>query len=154
MQQPLAPAHENETRTASKLEKSTLAALSRIFTGKSFVKVRPTWLRNPRTGRACELDFYNDELKLAVEVQGMQHYVYPNTFHKSRVEWEEQVFRDRLKEDLCRQAGVTLVHIPFTVQQKALECYIREEIHRLVALQQKPRAEQLLQYCKRAGQVL
>lgn len=120
-----------EPQTASKLEKWTLAALSRIFEGKQFIKVRPPWLRNPRTGRACELDFYNDELRLAVEVQGMQHYVYPNSWHKNRAEFEEQVYRDRLKEDLCKQAGIMLVHVPLTVQQKGVEIFIHEEMQRL-----------------------
>lgn len=123
---------DNSTsRTSSNLEKFALAALTRIFPGKEFHKVRPSWLRNPQTGRTCELDFYSDELKLAVEVQGMQHYVYPNSWHKNRTEWEEQVFRDRLKEDACKKAGVTLVHIPFTVQRNKLDSFIREEIQRV-----------------------
>ena len=119
------------TRTASNLEKHALAALNCIFSGKSFEKVRPVWLRNPRTGRLCELDFYNDELKLGVEIQGLQHYVYPNNWHKNRSEWEDQIYRDRLKEELCRRANVTLVHVPFTVAANRVEQYIREEIPRV-----------------------
>lgn len=121
----------SKPRISSNLEKWTLAALSRIFANQQFIKTRPPWLRNPRTGRVCELDFYCDELKLAVEVQGMQHYVYPNSWHKNRTEFEEQVYRDRLKEDLCKQLGVTLVHVPFTVQQKNVEEFIRAELQRL-----------------------
>ena len=122
---------DREPQVAPKLEKWTLLALERIFEGKVFIKTRPSWLRNPRTGRACELDFFCDELKLAVEVQGMQHYVYPNSWHKNRTEFEEQVYRDRLKEDLCKQAGITLVHVPFTVQQKGVEGFLRAELQRL-----------------------
>jgi len=122
----------SKARTASNLEKHALAALSCIFPGKPFKKVRPAWLRNPRTGRLCELDFYSDELKLGVEVQGLQHYVYPNSWHKSRAEWEEQMYRDRLKEELCVHAGVTLVHVPFTVAANRVEQYIREEVQRVV----------------------
>ena len=88
-----------DPKLASNLERHTCAALARIYPGKVFEKLRPPWLRNPRTGRACELDFYNEELKLGLEVQGMQHYVYSNSWHKSRAEWEEQVYRDRLKEE-------------------------------------------------------
>ena len=121
-------------RAASNLEQFTLAALSRMFPGKHFEKVRPAWLRNPRTGRPCELDFFNEELKLAVEVQGMQHYVYPNSWHKSREDWEEQVFRDQLKQDVCKRAGIVLVHVPFTVLQKDVEDFIRQEIQRVILL--------------------
>jgi hypothetical protein len=68
---------EDGPRVASNLEKHVLAALHRLFVGKSFQKVRPSWLRNPRTNRLCELDFYNDELKLGqhLEVQGLQHLI-------------------------------------------------------------------------------
>jgi len=121
----------NDPKLSSNLERHTSAALSRIYPGKVFEKLRPPWLRNPRTGRACELDFYNEELRLGLEVQGMQHYVYPNSWHKSRAEWEEQIYRDRLKEELCKQIGVTLVHVPFTVQQKDVEGFIRQEIERV-----------------------
>lgn len=133
-----------ETRLASNLERSALAALVRIFHGKPFIKVRPPWLKNPKTDRACELDFYNDELKLAIEVQGIQHYVWPNNWHKTRADWEEQLYRDDLKQNLCRQNGVTLVHVPFTVQQKDAESYIRQELKRIVVL--GPHTLTLLQY--------
>jgi hypothetical protein len=126
--------HNKGTRTASNLEKHALAALNRIFIGKTFEKIRPPWLRNPRTGRMCELDFYSDELKLGVEIQGMQHYVYPNSWHKSRSEWDEQVYRDRLKQQLCQRVGVTLLHVPFTVPSNKVEQFIREEIQRVTLL--------------------
>lgn len=127
-------AYNKGARIASNLEMRALAALTRIFVGKTFEKVRPPWLRNPRTGRMCELDFYSDELKLGVEIQGMQHYVYPNSWHKSRSEWDEQIYRDRLKEQLCQRAGVTLVHVPFTVPSNKVEQFIRDEIQRVALL--------------------
>ena len=122
---------EDGPRVASNLEKYALTALQRLFVGKSFQKVRPSWLRNPRSNRLCELDFYNDELKLGVEVQGLQHYVYPNHWHKTRVDFQEQVFRDHIKVDLCQQMGVTLLHIPFTVTANKVEQYIRDEVARV-----------------------
>jgi hypothetical protein len=118
-------------RTSSNLERYALAALERIFAGKKFDKIRPPWLCNPHTGRACELDLYNEELKIAVEVQGVQHYVYPNSWHKNRQEWEDLQYRDKLKEHLCKQAGVMLIHVPFTVQQKRVEQFICSELQRL-----------------------
>ena len=54
-----------------------------IFKRKKFPKVRPTFLRNPKTNRCLELDGYNKKLKLAFEYDGYQHYIYPNKFHKS-----------------------------------------------------------------------
>jgi hypothetical protein len=107
------------------------AALERIFPGKTFQKVRPDWLRNDRTGRALEIDLYNDQLRLGVEVQGAQHYVHPNSWHKTRQEFDAQVYRDTLKRQLCAQSGCLLLEVPFTVPHAAMETYIRSEIDRL-----------------------
>ena len=63
----------------------------------------------------------------------MQHYVYPNSWHKSRAEWEDQVYRDQLKQHLCKELGITLVHVPFTVPHKHVEDFIRQEIQRVAA---------------------
>ena len=126
-----------ESRVSSNLKKHALAALKRMFVAMCFVMVRPMWLRNPRTGRLCELDFYCDELRLGVEIQGMQHSVFPNSWCKSRHEWEELIYRDKLKQHLCQQAGVTLIHVPFTVTANRVEQFIRDEIQR-VALPGSP----------------
>lgn len=70
-------------------------------------KERPEWLRNPKTGFKLELDYYIPELKIAFEVQGLQHY-------KSIDYWGgEEAFeirqeRDQQKRNLCFMKGVTL----------------------------------------------
>jgi hypothetical protein len=45
-----------------------------ILTGRQFMSVRPYWLKNPETGRNLELDCYNEEYRLALEYNGVQHY--------------------------------------------------------------------------------
>ena len=37
------------------------------MSGKSFVKIRPDFLKNEKTGSNLELDCFNKELKIAVE---------------------------------------------------------------------------------------
>lgn len=51
------------------------------ITKKEFFKVRPTFLKNPETNRNLELDLYNEELKLAIEFNGYQHYNFSPKFH-------------------------------------------------------------------------
>lgn len=58
-----------------------------------------------------ELDFYIDELKLAAEVQGEQHYKFIPHFHKNKDGFEKQKIRDTQKSILCRENGVRLVEI-------------------------------------------
>ena len=44
------------------------------ITGKKFPKERPDWLVNDKTGKKLELDGYCEELKLAFEYDGKQHF--------------------------------------------------------------------------------
>lgn len=98
-----------------------------------FRKVRPDWLRNPRTGQNLELDFYCDDLQLGIEVQGDQHYKYVPAFHRRGVrDFQSQCARDTLKRKLCRTRGVALVEVPgwVTLLPEQLDSHLRTEIDR------------------------
>ena len=95
-----------------------------------FPTKRPSFLKNPETGRNLELDGYNSSLQVAFEYNGRQHYDYPNTFHKSEEEFIKQVARDRYKEQRCRENGICLVSIPYTVTDEELESFIRTELEK------------------------
>jgi hypothetical protein len=71
---------------------------------------RPEWLLD-ETGRRLELDFYIPELKIAVEVQGAQHYVFVPRFHKNFDDFKDQQKRDELKRIACERLGITLFDI-------------------------------------------
>jgi hypothetical protein len=98
---------------------------------KPFKKIRPMFLRNPiQTGRNLELDCYNDELKLAVEYNGIQHYKFCNYFHKSYEHFKTQQYRDVIKQNMCAQNGIVLIEVPYTVKIKDIEAYILDELAR------------------------
>jgi hypothetical protein len=112
------PLAKVESRPSSKMCSRGEAACRRVLErhyGKLFPNVRPAWLINPETGRRLELDCYNEELKLAVEYNGIQHYVWPNFTNQSRSTFISQLRRDRLKRDLCVVHGVDLLVVPYTV---------------------------------------
>lgn len=96
--------------TASKLELRFKSRIENI-TKLSFYKIRPKWLINPKTNRALELDMYNYNLKLAIEYNGPQHYVYPNRYHKNIDEFYLQLDRDQIKVKLCNQYYIKLITI-------------------------------------------
>ena len=76
--------------------------------------VRPEWLKY-HTGNNLELDGFCEDMNLAFEFQGRQHYEFINHFHKSgREEFDQQVLRDKLKLKRCREKGVHLFVIPYT----------------------------------------
>jgi thiol-disulfide isomerase/thioredoxin len=80
--------------------------LQKLF-NKPFPKSRPSWLKY--NGRQLELDGYNDEIKLAFEHNGMQHYHYVGRFKNDPAQIAR---RDEAKKILCQKNGVTLVVIP------------------------------------------
>ncbi len=77
---------------------------------KPFTSVRHPKIVNPRTGRALELDCYNEELNLAFEYQGRQHYE-PIDFFGGHDAYEERVYRDQHKKRACQELGIRLVEI-------------------------------------------
>jgi hypothetical protein len=86
-----------------------------LYPGHRFVKSRPDFLRHPETGRCLELDLYCEELKIAVEYNGRQHYEYTPHFHTSPLDLHDQMQRDQLKLKLCRKHGIKLIVVPYTV---------------------------------------
>jgi hypothetical protein len=77
-------------------------------------KCRPAWLVNPTTKRRLELDMYNEAHKLAFEYDGAQHDVYTPHYHTNEHHFEYRRLLDKLKTELCRDAGITLIRIPWT----------------------------------------
>lgn len=97
--------HRTESLCRSLLEKMLEMKLT---------KCRPKWLLNPTTKRCLELDMYNEEHKLAFEYDGAQHDVYTPHYHTNEAHFEYRRLLDKLKNELCREAGVLLIRIPWT----------------------------------------
>lgn len=117
-------------------ERETRAALVRIY-GKPFVNVRPPWLKNPETKRRLELDCYNAEVQLGVEYGGMQHYVFPNIFHRTREAFDAQVRRDQYKIEQCHQQGIRLIVVPYTIPYDRIEAFLRQQLQKPIAAGEK-----------------
>nr|QBK90545.1 MAG: restriction endonuclease [Pithovirus LCPAC104] len=111
----------------SKGEKLSRDIFQKIFS-KDFVKIRPDFLKNPKTGRNLELDGYCPELNIAFEYNGIQHYVFPNFCHKTEKEFLNQVENDSWKKDACDKAGVYLISIPYNIPTHEIEDYIIERL--------------------------
>lgn len=98
------------------------------LTGQPFPTDRPWWLTSPKTGRRLELDGYNENLRIAFEYNGKQHYVFPNSYHKTKEEFEQQVWRDEFKAKECRKRGVNLLVIPYDLEEEKFYDYIKANI--------------------------
>ena len=92
-------------------EESCRSIFEEIFKVE-FPKKRPSWLVNEKTGRRMELDGFNQELKIAFEYNGLQHYTVVNPFHSSEDDLKSSIERDVLKANICKEQGITLIIVP------------------------------------------
>ena len=97
---------------------------------KPFNKARPDFLRNPVTGGSfnLELDCYNPELGLAVEYNGIQHYKFTPFFHRNKEAFLNQKYRDDMKRRICKDVGVRLIEVPYTVKYEDLKNFLYKKI--------------------------
>jgi hypothetical protein len=76
-------------------------------------------------------DGYNEEKKIAIEYQGIQHTIFPNFFHKNRSEFEKQQENDIKKIKKCIEKEVKLILVPYKYTYKnreKMENFIRKKI--------------------------
>ena len=113
-----------ESSQVSKGERECRRVLEEYYK-KSFPSVRPSWMKNPVTGRNLELDCFNEELGIAVEYNGQQHYKYSPKFHRySRVNFHCQLYRDRETIRLTKKKGIVLIVVPYTVPFDEIKTFI------------------------------
>lgn len=93
----------------SKSEEIARTVFETLF-GKEFKKVRPKWLRYPKTSRLLELDGYNDELKIAFEYQGAQHRNW-QIGNEGKSGLNDRIERDKWKRKRVAEEGITLVEL-------------------------------------------
>ena len=98
--------------------------------GSPFRSVRPDWLKNPLTYQNLELDGYNPYVVtplgkgLAFEYDGKQHTEFTPCFQSCVEDFEYQVLRDSLKDEMCKEEGVLLIRIPRYVPYYDLQNFI------------------------------
>ncbi|CAE7237249.1 unnamed protein product [Symbiodinium natans] len=96
-----------------KNESEVRQVLEAIFAPAKFDARFPAFLQG------LQLDGYCPELNLAFEYHGEQHYDPENYFHfGDPSKFQRQQERDSRKVQLCDQAGVRLVVVPFFVKDK------------------------------------
>jgi hypothetical protein len=112
-----------------KREKFVKQVIENIF-DKEFVKIRPKWLVN-EAGNQMELDLYNKDHNLAIEIHGEQHYNYVPYFHESEDIFKQRQNDDLVKEQLCKSNEVNLIVVPYTVEDKDVYQFILDKMNEL-----------------------
>ena len=97
---------------------------------KKFDKERPKYMFNSVTGKPLEFDCFNKELLIACEYNGRQHYEYTPYFHKSRADFQNQMYRDKMKRDICLKLGINLIEVPYNIKHEEIPNYIEKELRK------------------------
>ena len=119
-------------RTIGRREEFCRQVLEHLV-GKPFERVRPTWLRSPK-GNCLELDGYNEELQLAFEHQGIQHYEdghFKTRRRNGKLSFKDRLIYDAIKVQVCKDRNIELLVIPYTVLVPDLELWTRSELLKL-----------------------
>ena len=126
---PKSKVNQKSSKKTSKGEQECRRVLEKYF-NKSFPSCRPDFLRNPVTGGKfnLELDCYNNDLKLAVEYNGAQHYKYIPYFHKNKEAFLNQKYRDDMKRRICKEHRIILIEVPNTVPLKNIELFLLKQL--------------------------
>jgi hypothetical protein len=120
----------SDIRGAGKNERIVRRVLEMLY-GLPFPSVRPPWLINPKTGRRLEIDCFNAQVGLCVEVSGLQHFEQSAHFHRSREEFLSQVYRDRVKKEIILSRGLDFIVVPYTVRSDEIPFYIQQMLRKL-----------------------
>lgn len=95
----------------------------KIF-NNNFPKRRPRWLLSDK-GYSMELDGFYEELKLAFEYQGGQHFSDDFFKGKKRKKTLKDIQKyDQLKKSICENNQVTLITVPHNVTIENMQKYI------------------------------
>ncbi len=94
----------------SRLQKEVSRLLS-IYFGKYTIRenIRPDWLIC--NCERLELDFYVEELEVAIEVQGQQHYRFVPLFHGDFDGFKKRLVYDEQKRIICAKRGIRLFEV-------------------------------------------
>jgi hypothetical protein len=100
-----------------KTEAKVKFALEKYFNGYEFPKKSKI---KTNYGFNLELDGYNQELKLAFEYNGIQHYEYSPFFHNgNEINFVQQKERDAKKIEFCAENKIHLIVIPYTAKSNS-----------------------------------
>lgn len=95
----------------SKLHNYTVRKIRNSFRNLQIIEnYHPHWLLSP-AGTRLEIDIFLPEIKIAIEIQGVQHFKFIEFFHKSYTDFEKRKIYDNEKRNLCHGAGIKLVEI-------------------------------------------
>lgn len=95
-------------------ERQMFYQLDKLFPGQYYIRNGYySFLMSPK-GAPMQLDIYYPNLNIAFEFDGSQHIQYNTFFFKNKGQFADMQSRDRLKDKICRERGITLIRVNYT----------------------------------------
>lgn len=130
-----ARAHKNGGER-SRLEASIIRIFEDITRAK-FNQAHPPWLRAQASGAPFELDGYNSDLGIAIEVQGPGHTRPLKT--DTAAKYKARIANDRAKRDICLKHGIKFIAIDYRVAPYMRREYIISRLHDVGFIAERPK---------------
>ena len=89
------------------------AVLDNILRGRTYINHGYYSMLPSPKGAPMQLDRYYPELRLAFEYDGPQHETYSPFIHKSYENFQYMKECDKVKEELCKKLGITLIRVHY-----------------------------------------
>ena len=67
-------------------------------------------------GSRLRIDIYLPLQKLAIEIQGSQHYKFNTFFHRNKLSYFQACGRDRTKKKWCSDHEIVLIDLPYNMR--------------------------------------
>jgi len=90
-----------------------------------FPRKRPQWLLNENDNR-LELDGYSEDLGIAFEYQGYQHF--EKMYYDRKETFEKRQKHDKIKKEACKKKGIILLCPTYELDESEYEDFIRENV--------------------------
>jgi len=118
---------KNISKTSYYYESLCINIMENIF-NKEFESSWPKTLRN-RNNRWLQLDCYNEELKINIEYDGEQHFIFPNRYQKTKEQFKRGQENDYDKNQWCANNSILQIRVSYKYDTKRkIENYIKEQL--------------------------
>jgi very-short-patch-repair endonuclease len=107
-------AASDKRQSRSSLHKKARSILYDLFPTSQILEEVPI---NARPGRTQYLDFYINQIKLAVEVHGQQHFKFNTMFHASAQDFLNQKRNDADKKNWCELNNITYIELAYNEKE-------------------------------------
>jgi hypothetical protein len=106
--------YNNQSATCSSLHLRARKLLAQLFPYEQiYEEVTLPGIKTEINNRPLILDFYIHFYRIAVEVQGEQHYGFSKFFHTNKLEFFRAKKLDNLKKQWCGINSISLIELPY-----------------------------------------